>query len=130
VQTFLPFPDLRASCRLLDDRRLGKQRVETYQVLRALTWPQYAWKNHPAVRMWRGFVPALVTYGLESCQEWTRRGYSDAVGPQLLSWTGGRPPAGYEVPTWFGLEALHLSHRSALLRKAASCCSPPWPRSP
>jgi hypothetical protein len=123
VQTFLPFPDLRASCQLLDDRRLGKQRVETYQVLRALTWPQYAWKNHPAVRMWRGFVPGLVAYGLESCREWTRRGYADAVASELLAWTAGRPPDSPELPPWFGLEALHLSHRSALLRK-----DPDWYR--
>ena len=117
MQTFLPYPDLRTSCVILDDRRLGKQRVETYQILRALTWPQYAWKNHPAVRMWRGFVPALVEYGLESCREWTRRGYADAVAPQLLGWTGGRVPAGSPLPPWWGWEDLHRSHRSALLRK-------------
>lgn len=57
MRTFLPYPDLRASCVVLDDKRLGKQRVETSQILRALTWPRFAWKNHPAVRMWRGFVP-------------------------------------------------------------------------
>jgi hypothetical protein len=117
VQTFLPYPDLRVSCQVLDDRRLGKQRVETFQVLRALTWPQYAWKSHPAVRMWRGFVPGLVEYGLESCREWTRRGYADSVAEQLLAWSGGTAPEGAPLPPWFGLEALHLSHRSALLRK-------------
>jgi hypothetical protein len=117
VQTFLPYPDLRASCVVLDDRRLGKQRVETFQILRALTWPEYAWKNHPAVRMWRGFVPALVEYGLENCREWTRRGYADSVAEQLVAWTGGQAPVGAPLPPWFGLEPLHLSHRSALLRK-------------
>ncbi len=117
MQTFLPYPDLRASCVVLDDRRLGKQRVETFQILRALTWPEYAWKNHPAVRMWRGFVPALVEYGLENCREWTRRGYADSVAEQLVAWTGGEAPVGAPLPPWFGLEALHLSHRSALLRK-------------
>ena len=117
MQTFVPYPDLRLSCQVLDDRRLGKQRVETYQILRALTWPEYAWKNHPAVRMWRGFVPALVEYGLENCREWVRRGYADSVAPQLVAWTGGEEPSGAPLPPWFGLEALHLSHRSALLRK-------------
>ncbi len=117
MQTFLPYPDLRVSCVVLDDRRLGKQRVETFQILRALTWPQYAWKNHPAVRMWRGFVPALVQYGLENCREWTRRGYADTVAPQLLAWSGGVEPVAPDLPPWFGLAALHLSHRSALLRK-------------
>jgi hypothetical protein len=117
VQTFVPYPDLRASCVVLDDRRLGKQRVETFQILRALTWPSYAWKNHPAVRMWRGFVPGLVEYGLESCREWTRRGYADSVADQLLDWTAGEQPVQAPLPPWWGWEALHLSHRSALLRK-------------
>lgn len=114
MQTFLPYPDFRASCLVLDDRRLGKQRVETFQILRALTWPTYAWKNHPAVKMWRGFVPALVDYGLASCREWTRRGYADTVAEQLLAW--GTHPS-YDLPPWFGLDQLHRSHQSSLLRK-------------
>ena len=59
MQTFLPFPGFAESAMVLDSRRLGKQRVETFQILRALTWPSCGWKKHPAVRMWRGFVPAL-----------------------------------------------------------------------
>lgn len=114
MQTFLPYADLAASSAALDDRRLGKQRVETFQILRALTWPTYAWKNHPAVKMWRGFVPALVAYGLANCEEWTRRGYADTVADQLREW--GAPTA-YDLPPWFGLAALHRSHRSSLQRK-------------
>src|ERR671933_1177848 len=115
MQTFLPYPGFGPSAAVLDDRRLGKQRVETYQILRALVFPAYAWKNHPAVRMWRGFVPALVAYGVENCREWTRRGNADSVLPQLLGWTGGEEPVDPPLPPWWGLEALHLSHRSALL---------------
>ena len=117
MQTFLPYADLAVSCRVLDDKRLGKQRVETFQVLRALTWPTYAWKSHPAVRMWRGFVPGLVRYGVESCLAWTARGYGDNLLPQLLAWSGGEVPQDPELPPWFGVEALHRSHRSNLLRK-------------
>ncbi|MGZ6793542.1 MAG: MSMEG_6728 family protein, partial [Mycobacteriales bacterium] len=117
MQTFLPYPDLAASCAVLDDRRLGKQRVEVFQVLRALTWPTYAWKSHPAVRMWRGFVPALVRYGVEACREWSRRGFGDALQEQLLAWSGGTVPEDPSLPPWFGAEPLHLSHRSNLLRK-------------
>jgi hypothetical protein len=123
MQTFLPYADFAASSIALDDRRLGKQRVETFQILRALTWPDYAWKNHPAVRMWRGFVPALVAYGLANCSEWVRRGYSDTVEDSLLAFSGAVRPAESELrrdgqlPPWFGLPALHLSHRSALMRK-------------
>lgn len=123
MQTFLPYADFTASSAVLDDRRLGKQRVETFQILRALTWPEYAWKNHPAVRMWRGFIPALVAYGLANCQEWVRRGNADTVEASLLAFTDGRRPDAAELavagrlPLWVGLPLLHLSHRSALVRK-------------
>lgn len=123
MQTFLPYADPRASAAVLDDRRLGKQRVETFQVLRALTWPTYGWKHHPVVRMWRGFVPALVAYGLAFVDEWVARGRADATRAALLEFTGGVEPDWDElhdagsVPPWVGDEALHLSHRSALVRK-------------
>jgi hypothetical protein len=123
MQTFLPYADFADSSAVLDTRRLGKQRVETFQILRALTWPQYAWKSHPAVRMWRGFVPALVAYGLANCAEWTRRGFADSVRPSLLAFTGGAAVAQAdlarrgELPPWLGQPELHRSHRSALLRK-------------
>jgi hypothetical protein len=127
VQTFLPYADFRASCLVLDDRRLGKQRVETFQILRALTWPTYAWKNHPAVAMWRGFVPALVAYGLASCVEWTRRGYADTVADQLVTW--GTHPS-YDLPPWFGLDQMHRAHQSSLLRKDPEHYGPLFPGVP
>ena len=46
VQTFLPDPDFVATARLLDGRRLGKQRVEALQILRALHRQSYGWKAH------------------------------------------------------------------------------------
>jgi len=123
VQTFLPYADFAASAAVLDDRRLGKQRVEAYQILRALTWPAYGWKNHPAVRMWRGFTPALVRYGLDMVEAWEARGYADATREALLAFAGGRVPdvdalrAGGQLPPWLGEQPVHASHRSALLRK-------------
>ncbi|HEU4676851.1 MAG TPA: MSMEG_6728 family protein [Motilibacteraceae bacterium] len=123
MQTFLPCPGFRASAALLDDRRLGKQRVEVLQVLRALTWTSYGWRNHPAVRMWRGFVPGLVAYGLAVCDEWVARGRVDAVGEALLGFTAGRTPdvdelaARGQLPPWLGHDPVHASHRSALVRK-------------
>ncbi|WP_200942532.1 MSMEG_6728 family protein [Knoellia sp. Soil729] len=123
MQTFFPYADPRASAAVLDDRRLGKQRVETFQVLRAITWPTYGWKNHPAVRMWRGFVPGLVAYGLACVDEWRARGRADSTRASLLEFTGGVEPDWDtlhdegRLPPWVGDEALHLSHRSALVRK-------------
>ena len=60
MQTFLPMPSPADSAHALDRRRLGKQRVETLQILRALCLPDYGWGTHPAVLMWSGHVPCLL----------------------------------------------------------------------
>ncbi len=36
MQTFLPYPDFKESFRALDSKRLGKQRVEAFQILNAI----------------------------------------------------------------------------------------------
>lgn len=128
VQTFLPYPDFRATAVVLDVRRLGKQRVETLQVLRALTVPGHGWRNHPAVRMWTGYEEALTRYGLVICERWVRGGRRDTVAGTLrtdLAGATGRVvvraqgllAAEGELPPWLGDEAFHRSHRSALVRK-------------
>jgi hypothetical protein len=124
VQTFLPYAGFDASAAVLDDARLGKQRVETLQILRALVFPSYkGWKNHPATRMWRGFTQGLVSYGIAMCDEWERRGHADAVRTSLLQFAGGSARSQEELlvagllPPWTGLPDLHVSHRAALARK-------------
>ena len=37
MQTFLPYPDIQKSLESLDNKRLGKQRVESYQIISAIT---------------------------------------------------------------------------------------------
>ncbi len=136
MQTFLPYPDFRASAGVLDTPRLGKQWVETYQILRALTWPAYAWKNHPAVRMWRGFVPALVAYGFAICDAWEAAGRADATRTALLDFTGGVVPDwqqlydGGRLPPWLGRDDVHRSHQSALVRKDPQRYGPFFPDVP
>ena len=39
MQTFTPYSDFQASARALDNKRLGKQRVEVIQIVRAITVP-------------------------------------------------------------------------------------------
>ncbi len=112
MQTFLPYPDFTDSARALDLKRLGKQRVETIQVLRALTVPGYGWRRHPAAAMWAGYEEALVRYGLDICGVWTADGRADTCATTLLTdlrtgigtaWcaprTNWRPPANYR-PGW------------------------------
>ena len=116
MQTFLPVPDFAESARVLDDARLGKQRVEAYQIIRTLDGVTRGWRNHPAVRMWRGFEPALIVYTLAVCDEWDRRGHADSVREKLA--VHFREDGGQVLlPDWLGHDALHASHRSNLLRK-------------
>ncbi|HEX5858750.1 MAG TPA: MSMEG_6728 family protein [Microbacterium sp.] len=120
MQTFLPFPSFAESAGALDPARLGKQRVETLQLLRANTIPTYGWRHHPAAKMWRGYLPALVSYGLAMTDAWTAMGRPDTVRPQLLEFApevDGVPQDQLEVPSWLGDPDFHLAHRSNLLRK-------------
>ena len=97
MQTFLPYPSFADSARILDRARLGKQRVEALQLLRAVTIPTYGWRNHPAAKMWRGFVPALTRYGLEMTDAWIERGHADTVRDQIREFSlpgGGFAHAG------------------------------------
>lgn len=127
MQTFLPFPDFEETARALDSKRLGKQRVEVIQVVRALTRPGYGWANHPAVLMWRGYEEALGRYGFVCCEVWSQRGFGDTcagtIGADLAAAgvrtvrSQGELGAAEALPPWLGEEALHRSHQSALVRK-------------
>lgn len=127
VQTFLPFPDFTASAAVLDDKRLGKQRVEALQILRAQLREGYGWQHHPAVTMWRGFPEGLAAYSLAVCEEWTRRGFADSVAESIradLATAGLSSPdaqaalaAAGRLPGWLGDDRFHRSHRQVLLTK-------------
>ncbi|MEO7260403.1 MAG: MSMEG_6728 family protein [Jatrophihabitantaceae bacterium] len=137
MQTFLPYPSFLASAQVLDRQRLGKQRVETLQILRALELPDYGWQNHPAVRMWRGRTPALVRYGLDCVRVWTSRGHADSTADQIAEfapWVRARTQADLQrdslLPGWLGDERLHRSHRSQLIAKEPEFYRPLFPESP
>jgi len=133
MQTFLPLPDFRLSAEVLDNRRLGKQRVEVLQILNSLD-PSYVyrgWVNHPAVRMWCHHEHALALYGLIVCERWLELGFMDTCYEKILSRTGlimdrnilqekyDLREKGF-LPKWFGDPLFHASHRSNLLRKDPS----------
>jgi hypothetical protein len=128
MQTFLPFPDFAASARVLDRRRLGKQRVEALQILNALTVPGHGWQHHPAVLMWQGYEEALVRYGVEVCAVWCDLGFNDTCDGKLRDAartrlgidpvrTQAELAADGALPPWLGDDDVHRSHRASLLRK-------------
>lgn len=123
MQTFVPLPSFDESAAVLDRQRLGKQRVECLQILRAMT-SGGGWSRHPATAMWSGHSAGLVAYGVAICDEWTRRGYRDTCREKLLRFC--RPDAG-DLPSWWGDDAVHGSHRGNLVRKAPDVYAQLWP---
>lgn len=113
MQTFLPYADFEKSVKVLDYRRLGKQRVETFQVLNILLerTPTKGWRNHPVTIMWTGYESALKLYQNITICEWINRGYNNNMKLEEIE------PNSVVMPPWFGSEQFHRSHRSNLLRK-------------
>ena len=114
MQTFLPYPSFSRSARVLDMRRLGKQRVEAKQILAILLdeTDRKGWRNHPAVKMWKGHTGSLARYGAEMCREWIRRGYKDSLLPYFEARINNSCD-----PRWIGNKDFHAAHKSNLLRK-------------
>ena len=110
MQTFLPYANFKKCARVLDWRRLGKQRVEGMQILQCLDTPN-RWQNHPAVKMWEGYEKALQIYVNCMIKEWIKRGYKNTM--QLYDVNN----IICDAPFWLGDKRLHSSHRANLLRK-------------
>ncbi len=126
MQTFLPYQSFQRSARCLDRQRLGKQRVEAMQILRALLGMSTGWASHPAVAMWRGYEPALFNYMAAMTDEWGKRGYRNAKISEFAEMLAQDRDYMYvdqrdlTTPAWLGRRVFHASHRSNLLRKDAA----------
>lgn len=147
MQTFLPYPDYARSARVLDNKRLGKQRVESKQILQVLQIGPYqiadkiingepaSWKsakeaeylaapkNHRRKTPWYNHPAAKMWRGYE----YALCDYSYIVCAEwidrgcedsLLNWFHEKMRA-FEpkTPIWMGNEQFHLSHQSNLVRK-------------
>jgi len=112
MQTFLPYESFSQSAKVLDWRRLGKQRVEGMQIINAIGNPkQKGWKNHPIVIMWTPYVESLKYYTNTIIDEWITRGYNNNMEIYELNFLK------IKFPHWMGDERFHSSHRANLLRK-------------
>jgi len=117
MQTFLPYSDIRKSLKVLDNKRLGKQRVEAFQIINAILGrpkldgtPYKGWLNHPCSVMWKNHTPLLKVY-LNACiDEWIDRGFHNTMSKEIID-------ESITYPEWFGNEKFHNSHKSNLLKK-------------
>ena len=118
MQTFLPYRNFYTSLHCLDTKRLGKQRLETFQILDILiNGKNNNYKLHPAVRMWAGFENVLKIYFNVNIYIWKDRGYKnnyeifEDIDENLNN---------YNMPDWWSDDKLFHSHRANLLRKKYS----------
>lgn len=114
MQTFLPYADFIDSFKVLDYKRLGKQRVEAMQILNVLlNKTSTGWSNHPAIKMWVGYEEALKEYANLCINEWTSRGYKNTMEFYNVG-------NSVEYPWWLGNENFHRAMRSRLITKDES----------
>jgi len=112
MQTFLPYSDFQKSVKVLDSKRLGKQRVECLQIINILEGKQTSrgWTNHPALKMWAGYEDALKDYANICIVEWISRGFKNTMSLYYV-------PKSYIEPWWLGNENFHRAMRSRLISK-------------
>ena len=125
MQTFLPFIDFDMSAQALDNKRLNKQVLEGYQILKVLgnPDPRAGWRNHPAVKMWRGSEAILWKYIMAMVAEANLRGIKtdkNVANLKALKKSEGIY-WGKEQPKWFSdilvMNRVVTTHRANLYRK-------------
>jgi hypothetical protein len=129
MQTFMPSENYAESARVLDNKRLHKQALEGWQILMNLLEvdpdgnPRSAkgWRNHPAVKMWRGYEYALHEYVQVMVAEWKRRGYKSTIDEKAAKTIALLTTTNRDLPPWlnnkYTAETVTSTHRQALLAK-------------
>ncbi|MBN2093777.1 MAG: cytoplasmic protein [Candidatus Zambryskibacteria bacterium] len=145
MQTFLPYSSFSRSAKTLDNRRLGKQRVEAYQILKVnLQGPEIAFREktvngqkHYELLWFQPLnsgsgVKKTAWYNHPATKMW--RGYEKALIEYGVVICDEWIKRGFvdnlkkkllafkihkknELPSWLGKVKFHRSHQSNLLRK-------------
>ncbi len=123
MQTFLPSSNYIFASFALDSKRLNKQILECYQILKVLSENGKAWRNHPAVLMWEDHEGQLYNYAWEMLKEAHRRGIKiDKNMENLKSLkTKYENQWGWDKPEWLSdkekINRVVATHRANLYRK-------------
>lgn len=125
MQTFLPSKSFKESASILDSKRLNKQILECYQILKVLSSddPRAGWRNHPAVKMWRGAEHVLYSYAMSMIIEAKRRGIRTAKNEENLLFLRREKKQlwGSQFPIWLQnpetRDRVIATHRANLYKK-------------
>jgi hypothetical protein len=138
VNTFVLSTNMRESFTLLDNKRLGKQRLEAKQIIELLSEYDRTGKleggfsKHPACKMWVGHTDALKAYFNLCVREWIRRGFKNTLELYDVNEDDySSTPCEFdgtttvfmselndaEYPLWISFPPLINSHRASLYRK-------------
>ena len=125
MQTFLPYKDFDMSAQALDSKRLNKQVLECYQILKVLSNPdpRAGWRNHPAVKMWRDHEVTLWNYTMAMVYEATDRGIKTDKNLENLTALHKAEGMywGFDEPAWFNdsvkMAKVNATHKANLYKK-------------
>jgi len=123
MQTFLPSGDSLFAAQALDNKRLNKQILEAYQILKVLSTNGKAWRNHPAVLMWEGHENALYNYAMDMVKEASFRNIKviNNLGNLQALKQEYKRNWGHTKPSWMldkeKLSRIVATHRANLYRK-------------
>ena len=139
VNTFTIGPKLKY-INLLDNKRLGKQRLEAKAIIDILEYydendempANTAWTNHPATMMWVGHTNALKVYFNYVLHFWEKRGFKnnyeyydiEREDVEIIKCIFEDNVATFEkkankdtFPIWFCFPPFYLAQRAALIMK-------------
>ena len=126
MQTFLPSSNFATAAHMLDSKRLNKQILEGYQILKILSGasPSGAWRNHPAVLMWEGSESELYRYGMTAIVLAEMRGIkTDKNRANMDALSRSRASLMWEdnTPLWASspsiIKRVNATHKANLYRK-------------
>jgi len=122
VQTFLPYPNYIRCVQALDNKRLGKQRVEAMQLINILEnkTEGKGWRSHPALKMWIGYTNSLKYYCNCCIDEWIRRGFKNTMVKYDVDHQN-------EDPWFIGNVEFHRAMRARLIEKNEEFYLPKFP---
>lgn len=116
VNTFLIHEDYTQIAKLLDYKRLGKQRVECKQLITIIenyynkNYTKTGWKTHPATLMWLNDLNELKKYANCMIREWIHRGYKNTMETYIITEQTKKP--------WFVKSRdIRYTHMASLMRK-------------